>query len=140
MSDEVNDKYYCIKSTQTVMEIIDGEAIMINGAKGTYYNLSPQATLILESLINGNTLKEISTFNKLDIEIDEFVEKMIRQLIKEDILIETGKKNTSMLPKKLMIKNFKKDIVLSIYSDMQDMLKLDPIHETDEIIGWPVKK
>jgi hypothetical protein len=140
MSDEIKNKFFCIKSPQTVMEIIDGEAIMINGVKGTYYNLTPQATLVLESLISGNSIEEISSFNHLDPEIKQLIEKMIHQLIVEDVLVETKTKNNTEPPKILTLKNFKKDIALTIYDDMQDMLALDPIHEVDEEIGWPVKK
>ena len=65
MTRELKTKYFSIKSPPTVMEIIDDEAIMINGEKGTYYNLSPHATLILNSILNGYSLEEISSFNNL---------------------------------------------------------------------------
>jgi len=61
-------------------------------------------------------------------------------LIAQDILIAIEKKGNSTEPSKLTIKNFEKDIVLTVYDDMQDMLVLDPIHEADEVVGWPVKK
>jgi hypothetical protein len=30
--------------------------------------------------------------------------------------------------------------VLEVYTDMQDLLLLDPIHEVDEEAGWPSPK
>jgi hypothetical protein len=140
MIDTLGNKYFKIKSPPTVMEIIDGEAIMINAEKGTYYNLSPQATLILESLLNTNNLDEISSFNNLESDVIHCIERMINTLITEDILISIEKKESNTEPSKLTIKNFEKDIVLTVYDDMQDMLLLDPIHEADEVVGWPTKK
>jgi len=30
--------------------------------------------------------------------------------------------------------------VLEVYTDMQDLLLLDPIHDVDETVGWPSPK
>lgn len=141
MADKLNKKYFQLKSPPTIMEIIDGEAILINGEKGTYYNLSPQATLIFEAILNGCSLEELFTLNNLESKVCDHVYAIIDKLISEDILIEiesTKRKKAS--PIELNIKNYNKDIVFTIYEDMQDMLALDPIHEVDEVIGWPSKK
>lgn len=137
---ELKSKYFCIKSPPTVIEIIDGEAIMINGEKGTYYNLSPYATLILESILNGYNLEEISFLNNFRSDENKHVEKIINKLITEDIITETNQKKDRIELKKLVCKNLLEEVVLSIYDDMEDMLILDPIHEVDEVVGWPKKK
>jgi hypothetical protein len=140
MTRELKNKYFSIKSPPTVMEIIDDEAIMINGEKGTYYNLSPHATLILESILNGYNLEEISSFNNFDSDANQHIDKMIYKLVAEDILEETNQKQNRPELKEFNYKNFEKEVILTIYDDMQDMLILDPIHEADEVVGWPKKK
>lgn len=140
MTDKLNKKYFQLKSPPTIMEIIDGEAILINGEKGTYYNLSPQATLILESILDGCNLEELFTFNNLESKVCQHINAIINKLISEDILIEIGNTNKNASPIKINIKNCEEDIIFTIYEDMQDMLALDPIHEVDEVIGWPTKK
>ncbi len=141
MADKLNKKYFQLKSPPTIMEIIDGEAILINGEKGTYYNLSPQATLIFEAILNGYSLEELFTLNNLESKVCDHIYAIIDKLISEDILIEIESiKRKKVSPIELNIKNYNKDIVFTIYEDMQDMLALDPIHEVDEVIGWPSKK
>lgn len=140
MTDKLNKKYFQLKSPPTIMEIIDGEAILINGEKGTYYNLSPQATLILESILDGCNLEELFTFNNFESKVCQHINAIINKLISEDILIEIGNTNKNASPIKINIKNCEEDIIFTIYEDMQDMLALDPIHEVDEVIGWPTKK
>jgi hypothetical protein len=140
MTNEFKTKIFNIKSPPTVMEIIDSEAVIINGEKGYYYNLSKQASLILQSLLDGHNLGEIFSFNNFDIDTCKHIEKMVDMLIAEDILTEiTDIENKSSL-KKIKINDFQKEIVLTVYDDMKDMLALDPIHEADEIVGWPNKK
>ncbi len=140
MTNEIKTKNFRLKTPPTIMEVIDGEAIMINGEKGTYYNLSSQATLIFQCILDGYSLEEISSLNDLEPDVGKHIETMIDKLINEDVLEETNKVNHRASPSQLMIGNFQKDIVLTIYDDMQDMLALDPIHEADDVVGWPEKK
>jgi hypothetical protein len=140
MIQALKNKTFCIKSPPTVMEIIDGEAIMINGEKGTYYNLSPNATLILESILSGYSLEEISSFNHFESDVLHHIEKIIYRLIDEDILAETNIKGKKIALSKFVLQNVEEEITLTVYDDMQDMLILDPIHEADEVVGWPKKK
>ena len=140
MTNELKTKNFRLKTPPTIMEVIDGEAIMINGEKGTYYNLSSQATLIFQSILDGCNLEEICFLNNLEPETGQHIETIIDKLINEDVLEEIDKVNNTTSPNTLMINNFQKDIVLTIYDDMQDMLALDPIHEADEMVGWPEKK
>ena len=37
------------------------------------------------------------------------------------------------------IKVPEKEISITVYTDMSDILLLDPIHEADEVLGWPNK-
>ena len=140
MAHEFKMKFFCIKSPPTVMELIDGEAIIINGEKGSYYNLSTHASLVLESLLDGHNLEEIFSFNDFDLDTCQHIEKMVEMLITEDILAEISDTESKSSLKEIILNDFEKEIVLTVYNDMQDMLALDPIHEVDEIVGWPNKK
>ncbi len=122
------------------MEIIDGEAVIINGEKGYYYSLSIQASQILQYLLDGYNLNEIFSFNNFNQDTCKHIEKMVSTLVAEDILTEIAPIENNSSLKKITINNFEKEVVLTVYDDMKDMLALDPIHEVDEIVGWPNKK
>lgn len=140
MTDKFKKSQWILNKPLCLIEIIEGEAIIINSDKGTYYNLPQQATLIVESLLDGFTLEEIFKLNQLDKNIENKITALIKQILNEDIL-QAGKidRNKSQ-PNKLSIIDEAKDIHIEIYTDMKEMLELDPIHEADETVGWPKKK
>lgn len=140
MTDQFKKSQWILNKPLCLIEIIEGEAIIINSDKGTYYNLPQQATLIVESLLDGFTLEEIFKLNQLDKNIENKITALIKQILNEDIL-QAGKidRNKSQ-PNKLNIIDEAKDLHLEIYTDMKEMLELDPIHDADETVGWPKKK
>jgi hypothetical protein len=140
MTEHFNNLQFILNDTLCVLEIIEGEAIIINSDKGSYYNLPAQSTQIIESLLDGFTLEEIFKFNQLSSGIKNKIITLINKMLHEDILIE-GKINKKKLqPNKLSINDENKDIHMEIYMDMKEMLELDPIHEADETVGWPKRK
>lgn len=139
MSDYIQSQLTLNQPT-CVLEIIDEEAIIIHGEKYSYYNLPPQSTLIVQSLFDGFTLEEIFTFNELNNEIKQEIILLIKKMMDEGLLVQSSIVKEKTSPYKLMINEPKQDIYIEIYTDMKEMLELDPIHEADETVGWPKKK
>jgi hypothetical protein len=138
-----------INEPHVVHETIDGETILLDLNTGNYFSLEGPGPAIweyiqqtgdwnkaIELLISGN--KEAETT------IRESVTSFINTLIDEKLLVpatiapaaaETGEKETQLIQAGL---NFLPPRV-NKYSDMQDLLLLDPIHDVDEK-GWPESK
>lgn len=140
MSDQLKKSQWTLNEPLCVIEIIEGEAIIINSDKGSYYSLTAQATLIIESLLDGFTLEEIFQFNQIDKDIENKISVLIQQVLSEDIFIVGKIHKNKTHPNKLNIIDEAKDLHLEIYTDMKEMLELDPIHDADEMVGWPKKK
>ena len=140
MADHFKKLQWIFNDALCVIEILDREAIIINSEKGTYYNLPAQSTLIIESLLDGFTLEEILQFNQVNSSIENKIISLINKVVNEDILIEAKIQRNKPTPNKLSIIDETKDVHIEIYTDMKEMLELDPIHEVDETVGWPKKK
>lgn len=102
-------------------ETIEGETIVIDLKKGHYYSLNRTASFIWNQL-NGPI-----AINAFTGEMRAFIEALLKEglLLKRD-----GEGITITLPKDQAPPAFEK------FEDMEDLLLLDPIHDTDDA-GWP---
>lgn len=144
---------YRINSPAVVAQTIDGEAVVINLNTGCYYGFNRSASAAWDMLGQGLSTGEIvtaiagsagapgapTTAGRLPPgEIEAAVARLIGRLLEEELIAERGgapadpAKGTRPLPAF-------EEPALTKYSDMQDLLLLDPIHEVTDS-GWPVKK
>lgn len=143
---------YKINTPHIVHDTIDGETILVNLKNGNYYSFDKSGVVIWEVITQNGTINELieiiaNIFNEPNEKVEIVITKFIEKLIGENILIIDNNEITEpsdlnaeeiKLKYKEIISNFE-DPVLHVYADMQDMLLLDPIHDTDEK-GWPSGK
>ena len=145
-------KRFRINSPKVVHDSIDNEVIIIEFDSGNYYSLNQSGSDIWMLIHEESSIKEI--FDNLSAKyqtnshsIEEKLWPFLKELKNENLIIEIENKDQKT-SKKLSIKqnnNKKTDKsdfeipILQKYSDMQDLLLLDPIHEVDEK-GWPIAK
>ena len=133
-----------------VREIIDGDVVSINLDTGDYYCARDSAARIWCLLEAGEPISEIlqhigEQYNGNAAEIDECVTQFITRLLDEHLMIATDQVNGDVtvdfdasFPAET--KQAFRPPVLEKYTDMQDFLLVDPIHEID-VTAWPeVKK
>lgn len=146
-----NTRQFRVNSPNVIHETIDGEVVIVNLEKGHYYSMS-------------NTGAEIWSGITTGLSIEELVQKLCAQYISEDGTVETATKNfIAELEREAMIVPVKNESqgnlsgnekptpsgqtqketftppVFEKYTDMEELLLLDPIHEVDET-GWPAQK
>ena len=138
-----------VNSPNVVHETIDGETILLDLNTGNYYSLDGTGALIWEFIDKtGNWGKAIEIMSAENLEQSDVIASAIRQfaeeLVAEKLLTgsedEIEPSDVSELENQLreIAGNFKAP-ALNKYTDMQDLLLLDPIHEVDEK-GWPESK
>ncbi|MBW4576543.1 MAG: PqqD family protein [Aphanothece sp. CMT-3BRIN-NPC111] len=142
---------FIINSPKVVHETIDGEVVIINLEEGTYYSLVKVGADIwnaVERRISfGDLIEEIQMRYSGDKEeIEESVKALIKELQQEELIISNDVSSTQENSFSVEIKTsdnlekIKFEIPkLEKYTDMQDLLLLDPIHEVEET-GWPKAK
>jgi len=134
-----------VNRPEVVCESFDDEIVAIHFASGNYYSLVGVAARILQLLEGGHTLAEVSEALSLLYEahphdIAGAVLEFAAELQQENLIVA---RDSADAPGQMKAefqapagKSAFEPPRLEKYSDMQDLLLLDPIHDVDEI-GWP---
>jgi hypothetical protein len=141
--------YYRINIPHVVHEVIDGEAVLVNMKSGYYYSLDDEGAEIWNLIEQGNSVSQIEkiliqNYNASSTEIKAGLNELIHTLHDEDLIVGLNElqnitnKDKYQYDIPLEKKKFGKP-TLHKYTDMEDLLLLDPIHDVDEETGWPDK-
>ncbi len=142
-----------INVPKIVHETIDGETVILNLEKGNYYSLVGIGADIWGFIENDATMRSIiekisNNYLGKRGDIDVAINKFVSELIQEGLVIPDNENNpeseeSSHIQVQTGLKENKPDfeaLKLNKYTDMQDLLLLDPIHEVDDKKGWPTIK
>jgi len=130
-----------------IHEVVDGETMLVRLDTGNYYNMNATGGQIWALIERGASKNQIvSSFAErytMDSgDLEEPIDTFIKYLIVEELIIpKPSSDNGSVKPFGLVL-----DVAGSFeppqlykYSDMQELLILDPIHEVSDA-GWPNPK
>lgn len=136
-------------NTPTVShETIDGEAVIINLDTGNYYSLTNAGSAIWNLIVACQSLNDIcrSVSEAYDGDLNEIqtgVHELLSQLQAENLIVAMDSSNGLQgVPAESAGGKTEKILfqspVLQKYTDMQELLLLDPVHDVDDM-GWPRK-
>lgn len=135
---------FSLNEPTVIQEIIDGEAIIADLGRGFYYSLDPIGSQSWNALVGGCSPAEIvealATRFPADREnIGRGIEALVERLLQEGLIVR--RESSAAAPPGDHLSLFASATafvapVLSKYTDMEQLLLLDPIHEVDET-GWP---
>ena len=139
--------HYTIKSPHLSHQKFDDETVIVDLECGSYYSLNRVGTdlwSLLERACTADEMKdEISDRYDGDVlEIQDAVDRFLVELQQAGLVETVGTppvNGLSVADKSrppLTTKPRFEVPILSTYTDMQELLMLDPIHEVDES-GWP---
>jgi hypothetical protein len=130
-----------------IHEVIDGEAVLVSMETGSYYSIDNVGADIWGYIESGLSIPQIveaiaEHYTGSHEEIAEGVNQLVDQLQQERLIVPdesrrdhiSGPGTNGCGQSKVQ---FEKP-VLHKYTDMEDLLLLDPIHEVDDT-GWPTK-
>jgi len=132
---------YELNNPPIIAELVEGEVIAIDLERGSYYSLVGPAAEVWSALIAGRSGQEIlaAANTALDqapaAKLQGFVESLLtEQLIRRAAAPSGSTAGTPLAP----ITPWPQDgLRFERFTDMQDLLILDPIHEVDDEAGWP---
>ena len=136
-----------INTPNIVHELIDGEVIIVNLKQGDYYSLLNTSAEIWTEIEREQSSAQIvaqltQNYQEEPEIIAQGVQRFIDQLIEEGIITELAGdiQEEDISSHGLSNNGIDKPLFempkLSKYTDMEDLLALDPIHEVDKT-GWP---
>jgi hypothetical protein len=135
-----------------VDEVFDDEVVIIHFDTGNYYSLDSVGTEIWGLIESGASVGEIvaslaQRYDGSHADLEEATTRFVVELQDEDLVAASTPKNPTTLQgdekrseaaPATSGRHFRAPVI-SRYTDMQDLLLLDPIHEVDED-GWPSVK
>lgn len=131
------DRSYTISEPDVVCEKFDGEYVILNLGNGAYYSFEGAGDEIWEAVAGGTP--PASVLNSLRSSRYAFVEEaasFLETLINShlvrpaEIQIAKSANGTSISPEL-------GPPTITMYDDLADFILADPIHDTDEAVGWP---
>jgi len=144
-------KMYRINSPKVIHETIDGETVMVNLDSGNYYSLDGVGAevwaLIERGVPEGEIVEDIVHRYAGDRnDMVKAVHRFMDELQREGLIsvFESEEFKDARAGEKIGAQSAEETLifetpVLHSYTDMQDVLLLDPIHDVDET-GWPSPK
>jgi hypothetical protein len=140
---------YRIKTPPVIQETIDGEAVIVNLDSGNYYSLEGVGAEIWTLLEARASLEEIVKEMAAEYQVEPdtmwaTVRDLVNELEHEDLVAPDDGSESPVAGLRKADSGDRADAgghkfempILHKYTDMQDLLLLDPIHEVGET-GWP---
>ena len=141
----MSNQRFRVNTPTVTHETIDGEAVIINLDSGNYYSLVETGSLIWALVERGASAGEMQnvvqqTFHGDATDIDRGVQELLAQLQQENLIVPVDDTPAADLNEVLPSNGHEKPLfrapLLNKFSDMQELLLLDPIHDVDDT-GWP---
>jgi hypothetical protein len=123
-----------------IHQTLDGEVIAVNLDTGVYYSLVGTAAAIWETLDGGASVEDAISHAAVRYEaprsdVEAAVVRFIDELRAEGLVVEAAVDGPAPPTPEPSGAPFAPP-ALAKFTDMQELLLLDPIHEVDET-GWP---
>lgn len=136
-------RYFKVNSPPVVLETVDEETIIVNLDSGSYYDLNHSGGHVLHTLAAGADVESAADqlATRYSVARDDVagpVGKLAAELVSEGILLamkEPGNAAPSAANGDAPARKYEEP-ALTKFTDMQELLLLDPVHDVDEA-GWP---
>jgi hypothetical protein len=126
---------YRLNSPSVIHETIDDEVVIINLDKGHYYSLDGCGARIWKGLVGGASASAIASgLEGASAEIEAGVLALAAEQESEGLIVAADSETAA--PPFDGPPLAYEPVELQRYSDMEELLLLDPIHEVDQQ-GWP---
>jgi hypothetical protein len=136
-----------ICAPSVVSEVIDGEAVIMDLRSGNYFSASETGGEIWRDIEAGRSypqiLRSLTARYQIDLQTltdatDRFVTDLLANHLVEEIMVEESADIDPAHSVASPVPAFRPP-ALEMYTDLQDLLLLDPIHDVDAV-GWPTRK
>ncbi|MGE3074353.1 MAG: PqqD family protein [Dehalococcoidia bacterium] len=126
------DARYEVNKPDVVDESVDGEVLIVHLGTGAYYSSRGAGDVAWRLLSAGKTVAEASASHGI---AEDALSRFVDQLIAEELV----RPRTTAPQEVESLAAAAGEPTLDKYTDMQELLLLDPIHDVEEA-GWPMAK
>ena len=134
---------YRVNSDQVIHEKMDGEVIAVHLVTGAYYSMQHVSAAIWDLVAIGHSVPEIQDalrghYDGSAGDVQTALARFVEELVAEELVVASDALPPSSVAAPSLPAAFRPP-VLAKYTDMADMLLLDPIHEVEDT-GWPTPR
>ena len=132
-----SDSTFSVNEPGVISEVIEGEAIILNFESGTYYSLNDSFQLLWQGIGEGLPLARLTTTLKARYpdagdDLQDQVTAAIQQLLDEQLIVASPRSPAEQIEATSEEAKAYQAPQLHKYTDLQELLLLDPIHDVDE--------
>ena len=142
---------YQLKTDSISAEDFGGELVVVNFSNGKYYGLAGAAPMIWSLLAAPSSLDEV--MNEVSRrtgaprqQVESSIAQFLRQLQDEElvsVLAHAGVTAPISAEHNSAAGDAEEEFKipeLTVYSDLQELILLDPVHDADPDHGWPIRR
>jgi hypothetical protein len=131
---------YSVSSQDIIFESFDGDAVVLDLGTGRYFGFSDLGSCVWEALTSEVPASAIVELGAADnrfgaAELEAFIGRLL-----EFGLIVPQLGGGGEVPSDALAARFaaaKEPLNVERHDELADLLKADPIHDVDEMLGWP---
>ncbi|WP_378948480.1 PqqD family protein [Mesorhizobium sp. ANAO-SY3R2] len=134
---------YAVAGSDIVYESFDGDAVVLDLASGRYFGFSDSGSCIWEALVahvSPSSLIGLSCGQGV-VQKDDLA-AFVARLLEFGLVVEAVGNPVSSLAAPLVerLAGAKDPLKIEMHDELADLVMVDPIHDVDEPVGWPVVK
>ena len=132
-----------MNAPDVINETIDGETVILHLGSGMYYSVGGSGALAWAQLAGSASIDDVATALVSVYDTDEMAAgaalvDFVQYLRDEDLLVPCDATSSAATPVTAdgSRQPFEKPFIQK-FTDMEDLLRLDPVHEVSAARGWP---
>jgi hypothetical protein len=128
--------WFRVNAPAVVFDASADDTVIINLVSGRYFRLDASSSLAWNALVASGSRGAFSSSATNESDVLASMDDMIARLVTEELIVETPVDAADANPEPWTFAGF----TLESFSDLEDILGLDPIHEVDPNKGWPTAR
>jgi len=131
--------YLTIQRPEVVHETVDDEVVIVNLEKGRYYSAEGAGAYVWSRVAHGDSVQSILQWAERAFgdAARADVQRFVDALLSNGIVVASDQPVPDEGAVEIVAPSSYVKADLEVFSDMEDLLLLDPVHDVEAEQGWP---